>query len=167
MNVAFLFKNRYSVLFSFVAVFIAASFLIRLGLVTATIEKTDFSFLAILRIFTQNPFYEPGTSVLLNSFFVLNLLPLSQRFIRLYLNILMSHSNLFPGSLFPIEKPTFISRKRAGKQQSRPFSGYLLKEAVANYQTTCGHFQKRRPASIIIVKLTHLQQPLFDEITIS
>lgn len=94
MNVTFLFKNRYSVLFSFVAVFISASFLIRLGLVTATIEKTHFSFLSIFRIFTQGLFYDLGVSVFLVLLYSLYLFLLPQRFIKSWFNIFMSYTGL-------------------------------------------------------------------------
>jgi phosphoglycerol transferase MdoB-like AlkP superfamily enzyme len=94
MNVTFLFKNRYSVLFSFVAVFISASFLIRLGLVTATIEKTDFSVLSILRIFGQGLFYDLGVSAFLTLPYSIYLFLLPQRFIKSWLNIFMSYAGL-------------------------------------------------------------------------
>lgn len=81
-------------LFSFVAVFISASFLIRLGLVTATIEKTDFAFLSIVRIFAQGLFYDLGVSVFLTLLYSIYLFFLPQRFIKSWLNIFISYSGL-------------------------------------------------------------------------
>jgi len=94
MSVTFLFKNRYSVLFSFVAVFISASFLIRLGLATATIEKTNFTFRSIVRIFAQGLFYDLGVSVFLVLLYSLYLFLLPQRFIKSWFHILLSYSGL-------------------------------------------------------------------------
>lgn len=82
-------------LFSFVAVFIAASFLIRLGLLTATIEKTDFSLLSILRIFTQGLIYDLGVSSFLVLAYAIYLLVLPQRFIQSWFNIFISYAGLF------------------------------------------------------------------------
>lgn len=81
-------------LFSFVAVFIAASFLIRLGLVTATLGKTDFSFLSLARIFLQGLCYDLGVSAFLTLFYSLYLFILPQRFIKSWLNIFMSYTGL-------------------------------------------------------------------------
>lgn len=94
MNSLFLFKTRYSVLFSFVAVFIAASFLIRLGLVTATLGKTDFSFLSLSRIFLQGLCYDLGVSAFLTLLYSLYLFILPQRFIKSWFNIFMSYAGL-------------------------------------------------------------------------
>ncbi|SDN62156.1 hypothetical protein SAMN05421820_108238 [Pedobacter steynii] len=61
----FFVQKQVQCIFSFVAVFISESFLIRPGLVTAAIEKTDFFFLSILRIFAQGLLYDLGVSAFL------------------------------------------------------------------------------------------------------
>ena len=95
MSFSFLFKSRYSVLFSYVATFIAGSFLIRLGLMAATLEKTDFSFLSILRIFGQGLVYDFGVAMFLVLFYAIYLCFLPQRFLKSWFNIFVSYSVLF------------------------------------------------------------------------
>ncbi|WP_222536659.1 LTA synthase family protein [Pedobacter polysacchareus] len=95
MSFSFLFKSRYSVLFSYVATFIAGSFLIRLGLMAATLEKTDFSFLSILRIFGQGFIYDFGVAMFLVLFYAIYLCFLPQRFLKSWFNIFLSYSVLF------------------------------------------------------------------------
>ena len=95
MSFSFLLKSRYSVLFSYVATFIAGSFLIRLGLMVATLEKTDFSFLSILRIFGQGFIYDFGVSMFLVLFYAIYLCFLPQRFLKSWFNIFLSYSILF------------------------------------------------------------------------
>lgn len=46
-----MFKGRYSVLFSFIAIFILFSFLIRTGLLIFSLSKTDFSLLSVLQLY--------------------------------------------------------------------------------------------------------------------
>lgn len=95
MSFSFLLKSRYSVLFSYVATFIAGSFLIRLGLMVATLEKTDFSFLSILRIFGQGFIYDFGVSMFLVLFYAIYLCFLPQRLLKSWFNIFLSYSVLF------------------------------------------------------------------------
>lgn len=82
-------------LFSYVATFIAGSFLIRLGLMLATLENTDFSFLSILRIFGQGLVYDFGVAMFLVLFYALYLCFLPQRFVKSWFNILLSYAVLF------------------------------------------------------------------------
>ncbi|WP_316748473.1 LTA synthase family protein [Pedobacter gandavensis] len=95
MSLSVLFKSRYSVLFSYVATFIAGSFLIRLGLMVATLENTDFSFFAILRIFGQGLVYDFGVALFLVLFYALYLCFLPQRLIKSWFNIFLSYAVLF------------------------------------------------------------------------
>lgn len=95
MNYSILFKSRYSVLFSFVAVFITGSFLIRLGLMTATFGKTDFSFLSVIRIFLQGLVYDFGVSMFLVLIYAIYLFFLPQRRNASLFNKLISYFWLF------------------------------------------------------------------------
>ncbi|WP_316838772.1 LTA synthase family protein [Pedobacter gandavensis] len=95
MAFSFLFKSRYSVLFSYVATFIAGSFLIRLGLMVTTLEKTDFSFFSILHIFLEGFVYDFGVAMFLVLFYALYLCFLPQRLIKSWFNITFSYSVLF------------------------------------------------------------------------
>ncbi|MBB2147728.1 LTA synthase family protein [Pedobacter gandavensis] len=95
MSLSFLFKSRYSVLFSYVATFIAGSFLIRLGLMVATLEKTNFTVLSILRILGQGLVYDFGVAMFLVLFYALYLCFLPQRWIKSWFNVFLSYSVLF------------------------------------------------------------------------
>lgn len=95
MSFSFLFKSRYSVLFSYVATFIAGSFLIRLGLMVATLEETDFSFFSIFRIFFQGFIYDFGVAMFLVLFYALYLCFLPQRLVKSTFNKILSYSVLF------------------------------------------------------------------------
>ncbi|WP_316821791.1 LTA synthase family protein [Pedobacter gandavensis] len=94
MSFSFLLKSRYTVLISYVATFIAGSFLIRLGLMVATLEKTGFSFFSILRIFFQGFVYDFGVAMFLVLPYAIYLCFLPQRFIRSTFNIVLSYSVL-------------------------------------------------------------------------
>lgn len=83
-------------LFSFVAVFIAASFLILLGLTTATSGKTDFSFLSLIGISLKSLCcYFDATAFRPPSYFLILPLLIPQ-FLRLWFNISMRAAALFP-----------------------------------------------------------------------
>lgn len=69
-----IFKGRYSVLFSFMLVFIAGSFLIRAGLLAASFSKTDFSLLSVLHIFGVGLFYDFGVALFLVTIYNIYLL---------------------------------------------------------------------------------------------
>ena len=107
MNNSFLLKNSGSVFFLIVAVLTSASFLISLGLVTATIEKINDSLLSILRIFTQNLFYDLRIALFLALLSLLHLFLLLQRFIKPWFNISMSYIRLLFSLIIPDIKINF------------------------------------------------------------
>jgi phosphoglycerol transferase MdoB-like AlkP superfamily enzyme len=62
-----IFKGRYSVLFSFIAVFLTCSFLIRTGLLVISFSKTSFSFSAILSLYSLGLIYDFGVALFLTT----------------------------------------------------------------------------------------------------
>lgn len=82
-------------LFSFVAVFLAGSFLIRVGLMAASMGKTEFSFLEVARIFGQGLIYDLGVSMFIVSCYAIFLLFLPQRWNKSWLHQLISYIGLF------------------------------------------------------------------------
>lgn len=72
-------KSRYSVLFSFIIVFLISSFLIRTGLLVASLMKTDLGFLSILKIYCTGAFFDIGVSVFIVASYALYLLLLPQK----------------------------------------------------------------------------------------
>lgn len=74
-----LFKSRYCVLFSFIAVFLIASFLIRTILLFAAVPKTDFSTTGIFKLYLLGLEYDMGVALFLTAFYNIYLLLLPQR----------------------------------------------------------------------------------------
>lgn len=90
-----LFKGRYSVLFSFLSVFVFISFLIRTILFFESISKTDFSFFGILKIYLLGFVYDIGVGLFLTAFYSLYLLVLPDRWSGSILNKIITYIGLF------------------------------------------------------------------------
>jgi phosphoglycerol transferase MdoB-like AlkP superfamily enzyme len=69
-----IFKGRYSVLFSFIAVFLVCSFLIRTGLLIISFPKTNFSFSAVLSLYSLGLIYDFSVALFLTTLLNLYLL---------------------------------------------------------------------------------------------
>jgi phosphoglycerol transferase MdoB-like AlkP superfamily enzyme len=74
-----IFKGRYSVLFSFFAIFIFCSFLIRSGLLIISLPKTHFGFLSILELYTLGFVYDFAVALFLVALFNVYLLVLPSK----------------------------------------------------------------------------------------
>ncbi|ETZ21398.1 LTA synthase family protein [Pedobacter sp. V48] len=90
-----LFKGRYSVLFSFLAIFVFISFLIRTVLFIDSIGKTDFSFLGVLRIYLLGFVYDVGVGLFLTTLYSLYLLVLPDRWSDSIVNKIITYVALF------------------------------------------------------------------------
>nr|WP_294875509.1 alkaline phosphatase family protein [uncultured Pedobacter sp.] len=90
-----LFKGRYSVLFSFLAIFVFISFLIRTVLFIDSIGKTDFSFLGVLRIYLLGFVYDVGVGLFLTTLYSLYLLVLPDRWSASIVNKIITYVALF------------------------------------------------------------------------
>nr|WP_068886696.1 LTA synthase family protein [Pedobacter panaciterrae] len=90
-----LFKGRYSVLFSFLAIFVFISLLIRTVLFIDSIGKTDFSFLGVVRIYLLGFVYDFGVGLFLTSFYSLYLLVLPDRWSASIVNRIITYIVLF------------------------------------------------------------------------
>ncbi|WP_214227759.1 LTA synthase family protein [Pedobacter sp. B4-66] len=90
-----LFKGRYSVLFSFLTVFVFISFLIRTILFIDSIGKTDFSFFGVIRIYLLGFVYDIGVGLFLTAFYSLYLLFLPDRWSNSVVNKIITYSGLF------------------------------------------------------------------------
>jgi len=90
-----LFKGRYSVLFSFLAIFVFISFLIRTVLFIDSIGKTDFSFLGVLRIYLLGFVYDFGVGLFLTTLYSLYLLILPDRWSASIANKIITYVALF------------------------------------------------------------------------
>jgi phosphoglycerol transferase MdoB-like AlkP superfamily enzyme len=90
-----LFKGRYSVLFSFLAIFVFISFLIRTVLFIDSIGKTDFSFLGVLRIYLLGFVYDVGVGLFLTTLYSLYLLILPDRWSASIVNKIITYVALF------------------------------------------------------------------------
>ncbi|WP_369974444.1 LTA synthase family protein, partial [Pedobacter sp. HMWF019] len=88
-------KNRYSVLFSFIIVFLISSFFIRTGLLVASLMKTDLSFLAILKIYFTGTFFDLGVSFFIVASYALYLLLLPQKWNNSKFNRIATYIWLF------------------------------------------------------------------------
>jgi len=90
-----LFKGRYSVLFSFLAVFVFISFLIRTILFIDSIGKTDFSFFGVLRIYLLGFVYDIGVGLFLTALYSLYLLVFPDRWSGSIVNKIITYIGLF------------------------------------------------------------------------
>jgi phosphoglycerol transferase MdoB-like AlkP superfamily enzyme len=90
-----IFKGRYSVLFSFFAVFLFSSFLIRTALLAVSCSKTDFSILSIFQIYFTGFFYDFGVGLFLVTLFSIYLLFLRQKWVNTLTNRIVTYSWLF------------------------------------------------------------------------
>lgn len=90
-----IFKGRYSVLFSFFAVFLFSSFLIRTGLLAVSAGKTDFSILSIIQLYFTGFFYDFGVALFLVTLFSIYLLFLRQKWVDTLTNRIITYGWLF------------------------------------------------------------------------
>src|SRR5215217_5157304 len=90
-----LFKGRYSVLFSFLTVFVFISFLIRTILFIDSIGKTDFSFFGVMRIYLLGFVYDIGVGLFLTAFYSLYLLFFPDRWFGSIVNKIITYAGLF------------------------------------------------------------------------
>lgn len=90
-----IFKGRYSVLFSFFAVFLFSSFLIRTGLLAVSAGKTDFSILSIIQLYFTGFFYDFGVALFLVTLFSIYLLFLRQKWVNTLTNRIITYGWLF------------------------------------------------------------------------
>lgn len=90
-----IFRSRYSILFSFVLVFILMSFIIRFGLFIVSLPKADFNAKGILKIFFLGLDYDLGVALLLSSGYNLYLLLLPNRWANSIGNKVITFTGLF------------------------------------------------------------------------
>jgi len=90
-----IFKSRYSVLFSFFAVFLFSSFLIRTGLLAVSAGKTDFSIPSIIQLYFTGFFYDFGVALFLVTLFSIYLLFLRQKWVNTLTNRIITYGWLF------------------------------------------------------------------------
>lgn len=90
-----LFRGRYSVLFSFLAIFVFISFLIRTILFIDSIGKTDFSFPGVLKIYLLGFVYDVGVALFLTTLYNIYLLILPDRWSASIANKAITYSALF------------------------------------------------------------------------
>lgn len=90
-----LFKNRYSVLISFIVVFLICSFLIRAGLFAISVGKADFNLFSVVRIFGLGLFFDLGVAFFIVSSYALYLLVLPQKWNNSRFNRIATYIWLF------------------------------------------------------------------------
>ncbi|HMI01316.1 MAG TPA: sulfatase-like hydrolase/transferase [Pedobacter sp.] len=89
------FRSRYSVLFSFIIVFVLTSFLIRASLLIVSLPKTDFSLIGVVRIFLLGLDYDIGVALLLTAVYNLYLLFLPDKWLDSMGNKAITYAGLF------------------------------------------------------------------------
>ncbi|HEY0176666.1 MAG TPA: LTA synthase family protein, partial [Pedobacter sp.] len=89
------FKGRYSALFSFFAVFILSSFLIRTVLLATSAGKTDFGFFSVIKLYTLGFIYDFGVALFLGTLYSLYLLFLPQKRVNSLGNRIVTYGWLF------------------------------------------------------------------------
>ena len=82
-------------MFSFFAVFLFSSFLIRTGLLVVSITKADFSFLSVVQLYAVGFFYDFGVALFLTALFSIYLLFLPQQLTNTRTNRVVTYSWLF------------------------------------------------------------------------
>lgn len=90
-----IFRSRYSVLFSFIIVFLVASFLIRTVLLIVSLSKTDFSTAGVFKIFLLGLDYDLGVALLLTALYNLYLLFLPANWSDSIGNKIITYGGLF------------------------------------------------------------------------
>lgn len=90
-----LFKSRYCLLFSFIAIFLSTSFLIRTFLLLISISKADFDFLGILKIYFLGLDYDLGVALFMTALYSLYLLIIPQRWWNTLVNKILTFTGLF------------------------------------------------------------------------
>ena len=90
-----IFKGRYSILFSFILVFIFVSFLIRAELFFFSLNKADFDVAGILKIFFLGMIFDLAVALLLSSAYNLYLLLLPRRWSGSGGNKVVTYTGLF------------------------------------------------------------------------
>jgi phosphoglycerol transferase MdoB-like AlkP superfamily enzyme len=89
------FSSRYCVLFSFIAAFLVCSFLLRSGLLLATVGKADLTFGAVVRIYLLGLVYDFGVALFLTALYALYLLLLPGKWINSIFNKIFTYGWLF------------------------------------------------------------------------
>ena len=90
-----IFRNTYSVLLSFILIFIITSFLVRAGLFLVSLPKADFSFTGVLKIFFLGLDYDLGVALLLTSGYNLYLLFMPAKWSNSLGNKVITYAGLF------------------------------------------------------------------------
>ena len=90
-----LFKSRYSLLFSFVVFFLAASFLIRTILLISSFSKADINFFSFLKIYGQGFIFDMGVAIFFSVLYAVYLLLLPQKWNGSLLNRIVTYAGAF------------------------------------------------------------------------
>jgi phosphoglycerol transferase MdoB-like AlkP superfamily enzyme len=90
-----IFKGRYSILFSFIVLFIGISFLVRSALLVYSISKADFDVIGILRIYFLGFVYDLAVALALTSVYNLYLLLLPKKWSASIGNKVITYLGLF------------------------------------------------------------------------
>ncbi|RZK26685.1 MAG: LTA synthase family protein, partial [Flavobacterium sp.] len=88
-------NGRYSLLFSFIIVFLVTSFLIRAGLLMISLSKLDLSFTETFKIFFLGFDYDLGIALMLSTAYNLYLLVFPEKWINSLGNRVITYSGLF------------------------------------------------------------------------
>lgn len=90
-----IFRSRYSVLFSFIIVFVSTSFLIRTVLFILSLPKADFSFVGVFKIYFLGLAYDLGVALFLTAVYNLYLLFIPGRWLNSIGNKVITYLGLF------------------------------------------------------------------------
>ena len=88
-------SNRFSILFSFLAIYCGIGFLIRLILFVISFNSVDLTFLNVLKIFSLGFLYDFGTSVFFGLIYAIYLLVLPSRFVGSWFDKIATYFILF------------------------------------------------------------------------
>jgi len=89
------FNNRYSLLFSFIIVFVLTSFLIRAGLLVTTFSKLELTFKETCRIFFLGFNYDLGVALMLSGIYNLYLLIVPTKWVNSVGDRVLTYGGLF------------------------------------------------------------------------
>ncbi len=90
-----IFRSRYSLLFSFIFVFILLSFLVRSSLLILSLSKTNFSAAGILHIYLMGLDFDIGVALLLCILYNLYLLAMPRRLTGTKIDRILTYTGLF------------------------------------------------------------------------
>jgi phosphoglycerol transferase MdoB-like AlkP superfamily enzyme len=88
-------RGRYSVLFSFIAFFLIASFLVRIVFVVISFSKVDIGLASIVRIFLQGLVFDFGVALFFSAGYAIYLLVLPQKWNRSWFNRIVTYIGTF------------------------------------------------------------------------